>query len=207
MDRKVRFWDRIAKGYDKQNITLDATESKTVEMTKKYLAPSDVVLDYGCGPGALTSALAADVKEIHGLDISPKMIEIASRMAAESRITNLQYAEGTIFDERYEKDSFNAILAFNILHLLDDVHEAIQRIYQLLVPGGVFISVTPCMGARSSLLSILFSFLSKVGIIPPTNIPTLSELEQWVNSGIFQVEDTQKLQQNPLNYFIVAKKR
>jgi 2-polyprenyl-3-methyl-5-hydroxy-6-metoxy-1,4-benzoquinol methylase len=53
------------------------------------------------------------VKKVHGIDISSKMIEIAKRKTIERKTPNLDFAQGTIFDERLEKGSFDVILAFN----------------------------------------------------------------------------------------------
>ena len=95
------------------------------------------------------------MKEIHAIDISSKMIEVAKRNASERNIENINYAQATIFDDRYQKESFNVILAFRILHMLEDIQAFIRRINELLRPGGTFISVSACMGDKKTLLSIL----------------------------------------------------
>jgi len=41
---------------------------------------SDRALDFGCGPGRLTQALASYFREVDGVDISPSMIELAERL-------------------------------------------------------------------------------------------------------------------------------
>ena len=132
---------------------------------RKYLRDSDVILDYGCGTGLISSEIASDVKMIHAVDISSKMIRIAKRKADKRKIENIQYVHTTIFDERYTRESFDVILAFNVLHLLDDTHKVIQKMNELLKPGGLFISEIPCMGEKESFLSILISLASKIGII------------------------------------------
>ena len=71
--KKDKFWDLLAKNYD------DEVGEQTTKLTKKYLRKNDTVLDYGCARGAYTIALAGDVKEIRGIDISPKMIELAKK--------------------------------------------------------------------------------------------------------------------------------
>ena len=92
--KKEKFWNWLAKNYD------DEVGEQTVELTKKYLGKSDTVLDYGCARGAYTIALAGDVNEIRGIDISPKMIEIA-----ESNSNDISFEKATIFDIN-EKDWF-----------------------------------------------------------------------------------------------------
>ncbi|NEW06798.1 methyltransferase domain-containing protein [Paenibacillus sp. SYP-B3998] len=59
-------------------------------------------------------------------------------------MANINYAHSTIFDERYKKGSFDVILVFHVLHLLEDEHIVLQRINELLKPGGLLISATPC---------------------------------------------------------------
>ena len=75
------FWDTASKDYDKTEERFEYIHSKSRENTKKYLNSSDIVLDYGCGTGTTYCELANRVKEIHAVDISSKMIEIAKRKA------------------------------------------------------------------------------------------------------------------------------
>ena len=67
----------------------DKTYKKTLEITKKHLKSSDIVLDYACATGLYSIELAGNVKEIHGIDISSKMIEAAERKATEHKIGDL----------------------------------------------------------------------------------------------------------------------
>ena len=119
-----------------------------IESTKKYLSSSDIVLDYGCGTGNITNEFADTVKEIHAIDISAGMIDVAKKLADERNIENIHYLQSTIFDESYEDGSFDVIMAFSILHLLEDIHKVIHRVNKLLKAGGLFISVltNPTMG-------------------------------------------------------------
>jgi ubiquinone/menaquinone biosynthesis C-methylase UbiE len=114
MDRSEKFWDGRANEYDRGEEKYQQTYCKTVENTKRHLHRGDVVLDYACGTGIVTHELAGHVKEIHAIDISSKMIEMAKRRAGELKIENVNYAQATIFVERYGEESFDAILAFSI---------------------------------------------------------------------------------------------
>jgi 2-polyprenyl-3-methyl-5-hydroxy-6-metoxy-1,4-benzoquinol methylase len=206
MDRSEKFWDRRASEYDRDEEKYEQTYRKTIENTRTHLSPGDVVLDYACGTGIITHQIAASVKEVHGIDISSKMIEVAQREARERGVGNVHYAQSTIFDDEYEKESFDVILAFNILHLLEDTQRVVQRIGELLKPGGLFISATPCLGEKKSFLSGLFFLLSKTGIAPNIDFLKFSELESLVAGGNLQIVETRDLHQTPTNYFIVAKK-
>lgn len=206
MNKSEKFWDRSAKEYENKKINWEKIYNKAVENTKKHLNSSDVVLDYACGAGVITAQIADYVKEIHAIDISSKMIDVAQRIADERKIENINFLKTTIFDDRYKEESFDVITAFNILHLLEDSNEVIQRINELLKPGGLFISETACMGEKKSLLGTFLSLLGKLRIVPYLNPLKFSELEDLLTEGNFQIIETEDLQQKQTNYFIVAKK-
>ena len=46
-----RFWDRIAKNYDKRSEKKTASLLKTIENIKLHLNSEDQVLDFGCDTG------------------------------------------------------------------------------------------------------------------------------------------------------------
>jgi len=210
MNKSEIFWDKVANKFDKRSQKLDQTEIKTLENTKKYLTVSDTVIDYGCGIGAMAIEISDNVKKIHGIDISSKMIDVAKRKAAERKIENIHFAKSTLFDERYKKEAFDVILAFNILHFLEDTQKVMTRINELLKPGGLIISVTPCLGEKKSFINILIFLLvflqTKLGMAPYMRFFKISECEDLIANGNFQIVETEHLHSISEQYFIVAKK-
>ena len=211
MNKSKEFWDRASKNYDKTEERFEYIHSKSRENTKKYLNGSNIVLDYGCGTGTTSCEIANRVKEIHAIDISSKMIEIAKRKAVASKVENINFVRADIFDKRYKKESFDVILAFNMLHTVIDPQVVMRRIYELLKPEGLFISVTPCLREKMAfLVNIqiqLVRILCKIGVIPiPIRRLKSSELDDLLVNGDFQTIDTEKLYKGASSYFVVAKK-
>ena len=211
MNKSKEFWDRASKNYDKTEERFEYIHSKSRENTKKYLNGSNIVLDYGCGTGTTSCEIANRVKEIHAIDISSKMIEIAKRKAVASKVENINFSQTDIFDKRYKKESFDVILAFNMLHTVADPQVVLQKIYELLKPEGLFISVTPCLRDKMAfLVNIqiqLVRILCKIGVIPiPIRRLKSSELDDLLVNGDFQTIDTEKLYKGASSYFVVAKK-
>lgn len=56
--------------------------------------------------------------------------------AEKRKITNSYFTHAAIFDERLKTEFFDAILAFNVLHLVEDTPQVLARINRLLKPGG-----------------------------------------------------------------------
>ncbi len=203
MDKTERVWDKLAIKFDKVAKRFENTHIKTVENTKKYLHANAVILDYGCATGTVATEIADKVKEVHGIDISSKMIDAAKRKASEYKIENIHFSQSSIFNEELSKETFDVILAFNILHFLEDIPKVIQRINELLKPEGMFISAVPYRKQRS-MSSIFIVSLSKIIGIPYMRFYKVSELEDALTNAGFHIVVSENL--TSIEYFIVAKK-
>jgi 2-polyprenyl-3-methyl-5-hydroxy-6-metoxy-1,4-benzoquinol methylase len=201
-----------SKNYDKTEERFGYIHRKSRENTKKYLEENNIVLDYGCGTGTTACELANQVKKIHAIDISPKMIEISKQKAAGSKVENINFEATDIFDSGLKKETFDTILAFNILHTVSNPRVVVQRINELLKPEGLFISVTPCLRDKISfLVNIqiqLVRILCKIGIIPiPIRRLKSTELDNLMASGNFEPIDTENIYKGASSYYMVAKKK
>ena len=211
MSKAKDFWDKSAENYDKTEERFEHIHRTTREKAKKYLKNRDVVLDYGCGTGTVACEFAGSVGEIHAIDISTSMIELAKEKAAAGNVKNVEFMQADIFDERYKKESFDVVLAFNVLHTVPDPHKVVQRTHELLKPEGVFVSVTPCLRDKMSLAVNaqiqLVRLLGATGIIPiPIRRLKSSELDDLMANGNFEIIDTESIYQGASSYFMVAKK-
>lgn len=77
--------------------------------------------------------------------------------------------------------------------------------YQLLKPGGMLISVTPCMGEKP-FLNGWFSIFSRLGIVPQIKSFKLHDLEKLLTNEGFAVKENKVLSGTSNQYFIVSKK-
>jgi ubiquinone/menaquinone biosynthesis C-methylase UbiE len=108
MDRSVKFWDRAAASYDREEAQDEPAIVAAIDKARTYLASGDVVLDVGCGTGRIAHAIAGDVARVHALDTSSRMIALAQAKAAGRGLTNVDYAHASLFDARYPEGSFDA---------------------------------------------------------------------------------------------------
>jgi 2-polyprenyl-3-methyl-5-hydroxy-6-metoxy-1,4-benzoquinol methylase len=163
------------------------------------------VLDYGCGTGTIDIAFAGEVKEIHGIDTSQKMIEFAKRKSAIHSISNAYYEQASIFDESLKQESVDVITASNVLHLVDDLPTALARIYELLKPDGIFISTTPCSG-EVTLLKLMLPIASKIGLVPKVKAFKHPDIEKLIARGGFQIMESISAYRGKPIWFIAARK-
>ena len=122
-----------------------AAYTYTLERTRSYLRDSDTVLEIGCGTGSTALLLAESVGTYHGTDIFEAMIKIARGKVAETSLANLNFEAHPVLEGIYPHDGLDAVMAFNLLHLLRDIPATLDTARAALRPSGLFITKTPCL--------------------------------------------------------------
>jgi len=211
MKKSEKFWDRVSKNYDKTEERFEYIHHRSRENTQKFLKDSDCVLDYGCGTGTAACQFSALVKDVRAIDISSKMIKLAEEKAAVAKAQNVRFEQADIFDSEFSDETYDVILAFNMLHTVPNPQDVVRRVNDLLKPDGLFISVTPCLRQKMSYLVNLqiqlVSMLCKIGLIPiPIRRVTRTEIDGLLEAGEFQFVESEEIYKDASSYFVVAKK-
>lgn len=129
------FWDGRAQNYDAQVGTHYAEAyEKTAACFKKYLKPTDTVLDFACGTGIVTFAVASSVQSVRAIDVSGEMVRRAQEKVKAQGVENVTVTQTDLFDGCLAEGSFNAVLACNVLLYIEDRSAALARIRALLKP-------------------------------------------------------------------------
>ncbi len=204
MNRTAKFWDRISEGYSKQPIADEAAYQKKLEVTRDYLTPDMELLEFGCGTGSTAILHAPYVKHILAIDISPKMIAIARGKAEAQGVENVTLEPSTLDDVELSDQSLDAVLGLNILHLVDSKEAAIARVYEVIKPGGVFVSSTVCLGDTKWRF---LRYVAPVGRLIGLNLKvfTGNELKDSLTEAGFEI-DYEWRPAGGLALFLVAKK-
>lgn len=118
-----------------------AVRQKLIELAAA--APGEHVLDVGCGTGTLVIAMRARVGaggEVHGIDASPEMIEVAKEKAAKSG-SGVEFRVALIEAIPFPDATFDLVTSSLMLHHLPDDLQAkgVREIRRVLKPGGRFV--------------------------------------------------------------------
>ncbi len=198
------FWDKSAPRYAKSPVRDEAVYQEKLAITREYFSPDSSVLEFGCGTGSTAIVHAPYVKQIIATDISQKMLDIAGQKARDVGVENIHFQQGTLDDLSFEKESFDAILGLNILHLLEDVDSALARVHELLKPGGVFVSSTALVSDIFFLWRLLIPVMQWVGMAPYVNTFGKETLISKLTQAGFSID--REWQPNKASVFIVARK-
>ncbi|NVN87296.1 MAG: class I SAM-dependent methyltransferase [Rhodopseudomonas sp.] len=200
--RHVKFWDRIAERYAARQLKDPAAYEAMLAAAAARLRPTDRVLEIGCGTGSTAIRLAPHVAEWIATDFSPEMLRIARAKPAPD---NLRFVL-TDAHSAFDGGPFDAIAAFQVLHLVDDLPGTLAHIHAHLKPGGLLIAKTWCFADMGLALRGLFVVLRSIGLFPPVNALTKIALRQSILDAGFRIEDERIFGANPHGPYIVARK-
>jgi SAM-dependent methyltransferase len=115
------------------------------------LPPGARVLDLGVGSGWTSRWLARCGYRVVGLDIAPKMVEIATEQAAREGLTvQFHSADIEALDRMDPLGRFDACLAYDMLHHVERLDLVLRGVASRLEPGGRFLAVEPNANHRHS---------------------------------------------------------
>ncbi|HEX6583865.1 MAG TPA: methyltransferase domain-containing protein [Thermoleophilaceae bacterium] len=100
------------------------------------LSPGDGVLDVACGTGSFCRDFGRSVGPtglVVGIDVSEAML---TRAVAETPLRNVAYVRGDAQELPFLAHSFDAVCCFAALHLFADPMRALDRMTDVLTPGG-----------------------------------------------------------------------
>lgn len=212
LSSSARFWNKASRKYAASPIRDQASYEKTLARAVEHLGHEDAVLELGCGTGTTALLLAPNVGSYLATDFADGMIAIAGQKLADemsrgSAPEGLSFAVADVFSTELVPagEAYDAVLAFNFLHLVEDQEKTLDRIAQLLKPGGLYISKTVCLKKRAWLFGPLIWILQRLGKAPHVRMLSFETLETMIRDSGFEIVETGTYPA-PFSRFVVARK-
>ncbi len=123
---EIAFWRQNAHGYDADIQRDPESYAETLHTFRGYVWPGDTLLDVGAGSGRFALPLAQSVKQVTALDMSPDMLAILERRAAEKDISNIQPLRGSWEDIPVEPH--DVVLAAWSLYRQRDILASLRKL-------------------------------------------------------------------------------
>jgi ubiquinone/menaquinone biosynthesis C-methylase UbiE len=204
----ARFWDRIARKYAADPIKDMDGYARTLDRTRHYLRSTDAVLELGCGTGTTALKLAPHVSRMVATDLSGEMIAIARERTAAEACGNAEFAVATPDRASWPDGAFDAVLAFNLWHLVADRASALARVHRVLKSGGRFVSKTPCLAEMNPLIRLAVPVMQFVGKAPYVAIFSANAIEREIEAAGFSIVERARhgSGRKDARIFIVAQK-
>jgi ubiquinone/menaquinone biosynthesis C-methylase UbiE len=134
--RDVYEHDRSYAGY-----TLQKQHRFVIDMVQQT-PNAKRILDVGCGAGVTMIELAEKGYAVSGLDIAPKMIELA-QAEAQRRQLQCDFKVGLAESLPYPDQSFDVLIALGLLGNILDDKPVLKEMVRVLKPGGRLLLTMP----------------------------------------------------------------
>ncbi len=112
-------------------------------LREAFPEPAGNLLDVGCGSGIYFPLLAKQAGRVIGIDTSSGMIDAARRLIDKKDLDNVDVRIAGAEQLPFPDESFDAVLAFDVLHHISDITAAMSEVRRVLRPGGRFASIEP----------------------------------------------------------------
>lgn len=157
------FWDKTAKIYDLSERLNGKVYREMCEITEKLIPRGARVLECAGGTGELSLAAAKKAADVLCTDNSGKMLDVARNKAAKRGADNVQFAKSNIFHLEAPDESYDAVIAGNVLHLLQEPEKAVRELYRVTKTGGRILLPTFMTKESSKVTRAFLGVYQKLG--------------------------------------------
>lgn len=156
------FWDNVAFVYDIfANVINKKTHKELKAKIASEISKTDNVLECACGTGLLTGVIAEKCNSLVATDFSIKMIQKAQKK--HKAYSNIQFLQGNILQIDFPNESFDVVIAANVIHLLDEPYKALAELDRVCKNGGKIIIPTYINKNEKGKTNHLASSIGKAG--------------------------------------------
>ncbi|MCM1524282.1 MAG: class I SAM-dependent methyltransferase [Ruminococcus sp.] len=160
------FWDRFAFTYDLSQLLNKRVNGVIAAKTAAEISEGDYVLDCAAGTGMLSIAAAEKAGRVLCSDFSKKMLMQSMKNAKRAGICNISFARRDITSLKDGDNKFDAVIAGNVLHLLDDPEKAVTELIRVTKKGGRVILPTYLNGNVSGIGKAVMAVYRLAGFDP-----------------------------------------
>lgn len=192
-----RYWGRFASTYDRDGeFVVGKPILQAIQEALSNERSLGRAVEFGCGTGYFTKAVARNAAQVVATDLSPEMVNVARSQLGQFDNVTIQVADcaGTSFPG----GSFDSVIMINLIHVMDDPSSCLREGHRILRGGGslIVVDLTGYGMSFCQKMKLGFRYVRAWGLPPRGGRNNLSpdELVSLVKGTGFRVEQVQLLE-------------
>lgn len=116
------------------------------------LLPGMTIVDYGCGPGRYTMAMAKVVGpsgKVYAVDLQPLAVDMVKRRAVRRRLSNVEALLADGYHTSVPDHVADVVCAIDMFQFVGDTAAFLAEVRRMLKPDGVLLLTDPHEGPRA----------------------------------------------------------
>ena len=153
------FWDYIANFYDFfENLYNSKVNQELCKKVAERMSSNDNVLECACGTGMISVHIATKCRSLIATDFSQGMLAKSRKRC--KKIKNIRVEKANILQLEYPNESFNKVVAANVIQSLDQPDIAISELIRVCKKGGKIIIPTYIIMKEHGISTILIRLIN-----------------------------------------------
>jgi len=177
----------------------DFTYRNIVGVLDKFCRGKNV-LDIGSGVGTLDLYLAQKGRQVTGIEISQRAVDIARQSQRLLGINKIKFIRGDFFQLKI-REQFPFVICSEVLEHLSNEQQAINKIYRLIKPEGLLLITVPSQNAPLIKLGAIKKFDQVSGHLRRYTLDSLRLLLEKNQFKVIYTQKTEGLVRNSLSVF------
>lgn len=178
----------------------DFTYRNIISVLNKYCIDKNI-LDVGSGVGTLDYYLASKGKNVIGIEISEKAVDIALRSLKIFKLEgNIKFILGD-FLKVNTKGTYDFVICSEVLEHLENEKIALKKIYDLTKKGGLVMLTVPSNNAPLIKFGVIKEFDKRSGHLRRYTPGSLRSLLEYNNFKVIYIKKTEGILRNSLFVF------
>lgn len=155
-------WDKLSPFYDFIENTYNGKCFRGIALEiVNYIDSTDTVLECACGTGILTVPIACKCQKLVATDFSNGMLKQCEKKL--KNFTNVSIEKQSILQLPYPDNSFDVVVAANVIHLLAEPEKALNEFKRVCKTDGKIIIPTYINNEKKNAI-LAAKLLGKTGI-------------------------------------------
>jgi len=206
---KEEYWSKFSSTYgEDQEYVVGKTVLQLIIQRLSEEQDLGDVIEFGCGAGYFTQAIAKNARHVIATDLSDEMLEMAKIKLKELQNASIQ--KTNCEDTSFPSGRFDTVFMANLIHVLINPIKVLQESHQILRNGGLLLIVdfTGYSMNWFEKMKLGIRYLMKWGKPPRYARNNLSpgEITSFLENVDFNVEEVQLIGDRTKALYVRARK-